>query len=95
MEGRITKWKGLKIKTIAAIIARGGNKRIFKKNIKLFLGKPIIYYSIKNAIKSNIFDEIMVSTDDEEIEKIAIKSGANVPFRRSSKILRIIPQLLM
>ena len=74
-----------KINTIAVIIARAGSKRIFKKNIKLFLGKPIINYSIKNAIKSKIFDEVMVSTDDEEIEKISIKFGAKVPFRRSSK----------
>ena len=77
--------KEKKIDTIAIIIARAGSKRIFKKNIKLFLGEPIINYSIKNALKSNIFDEVMVSTDDFEIEKIALKSGAKVPFKRSSK----------
>ena len=56
---------------LAIIPARGGSKRIPKKNIKYFLGKPIISYSIEAAIKSNLFDEVMVSTDDEEIAKIA------------------------
>jgi pseudaminic acid cytidylyltransferase len=72
-------------KNICIIPARGGSKRIPKKNIKLFLGKPIISYSIDIAIKCNLFDEIMVSTDDYEIAEIAIKAGAVVPFYRSNK----------
>lgn len=70
---------------IAIITARGGSKRIPKKNIKDFLGKPIISYSIETALKSKLFDEVMVSTDDEEISKIAIQYGATVPFLRSKK----------
>lgn len=68
---------------IAIIPARGGSKRIPRKNIKNFLGKPIIEYSIQAAIQSNLFDEIMVSTDDEEISETAKKAGAQVPFLRS------------
>ncbi|WP_282787934.1 pseudaminic acid cytidylyltransferase [Flavobacterium croceum] len=56
-----------------------------KKNIRDFLGKPIISYSIEAAIKSNLFDEIMVSTDDQEIAEIALKYGAKVPFFRSEE----------
>ena len=70
--------------SLALITARGGSKRIPHKNIKPFLGKPIICYSIDAAIKSGVFDEVMVSTDDEEIAEIARKAGANVPFMRSS-----------
>ena len=70
---------------LAIIPARGGSKRIPKKNIKEFLGKPIIAYSIKAAIESGLFDEIMVSTDDEEIRNISIKYGAKVPFLRTNK----------
>ncbi len=68
---------------IAIITARGGSKRIPKKNIKMFCGKPIIAYSIEAALKSGIFSEVMVSTDSEEIAEIARKYGANVPFMRS------------
>jgi len=68
---------------LAIIPARGGSKRIPKKNIKLFLGKPIIAYSIEKAIESNLFDDIIVSTDDIEIAKIAQDYGAKVPFFRS------------
>lgn len=68
---------------ICIITARGGSKRIPKKNIKEFCGKPIIAYSIEAALKSKLFDEIMVSTDSDEIAKVAIKYGANVPFMRS------------
>lgn len=71
--------------TIAIITARGGSKRIPRKNIKEFLGKPIIAYSIDAAIQSNLFDEIMVSTDDHEIAEIAETYGAKVPFFRSGK----------
>lgn len=71
--------------TIAIIPARGGSKRIPKKNIKLFQGKEIIAYSIEAAIKSTLFDEVMVSTDDPVIKKIAINYGAKVPFKRSKK----------
>ena len=71
--------------SIAIITARGGSKRIPRKNIKDFLGKPIIAYSIEAALKSGIFDEVMVSTDDEEIAEIARKYGASVPFLRSEK----------
>lgn len=70
---------------IAIIPARGGSKRIPRKNIKNFLGKPIIAYSIEAALKSEIFDEVMVSTDDEEIAKIAESFGAKVPFIRSTE----------
>lgn len=69
---------------IAIIPARGGSKRIPRKNIKEFLAKPIISYSIENALKTELFNEVMVSTDDEEIAEIAIKNGAKVPFLRSS-----------
>ncbi|MGA2910173.1 MAG: UDP-4-amino-4,6-dideoxy-N-acetyl-beta-L-altrosamine transaminase [Candidatus Microgenomates bacterium] len=74
-----------KRKILAIIPARGGSKRIPKKNVKKFLGKPIIAYSIETAIKSKLFDEVMVSTDNEEIAKVAKKYGAKVPFFRSKK----------
>ncbi len=70
---------------IAVITARGGSKRIPKKNIKDFCGKPIIAYSIEAAIDSKLFDEVMVSTDSGEIAEIARQYGANVPFMRSAK----------
>lgn len=70
---------------LAIIPARGGSKRIHRKNINDFLGKPIIAYSIEAAIESQLFDEIMVSTDDLEIAEIAIRYGAKVPFMRSDK----------
>ena len=72
-------------KNIAIITARGGSKRIPRKNIKDFYGKPIISYSIEAALNICIFDEVMVSTDDEEIAEIAKKYGASVPFFRSKK----------
>lgn len=72
-------------KRIAIITARGGSKRIPKKNIKDFCGKPIIAYSIEAAISSELFDEVMVSTDSEEIAEIAKKYGASVPFMRSAE----------
>lgn len=68
---------------LAIIPARGGSKRIPRKNIKEFLGLPIISYSIKAAVECGLFDEIVVSTDDEEIAEIATKYGATVPFFRS------------
>ena len=71
------------MKTLAIITARGGSKRIPKKNIKEFCGKPIIAYSIRAAIESKAFDEVMVSTDSEEIAQIAKEYGASVPFMRS------------
>ena len=70
--------------SIAVITARGGSKRIPHKNIKDFCGKPIIAYSIEAALESGLFDEVMVSTDDEEIAEIARVFGASVPFMRSS-----------
>ncbi|MDD4394486.1 MAG: pseudaminic acid cytidylyltransferase, partial [Bacteroidales bacterium] len=73
------------MKNIAIIPARGGSKRIPRKNIKDFLGKPIIAYSIEAAIQSNLFEEIMVSTDDEEIAEVAERFGAKVPFMRSAE----------
>jgi len=73
------------MKKIAIITARGGSKRIPHKNIKEFCGKPILAYSIEAAIASGAFDEVMVSTDDEEIARIAKEYGAKVPFYRSEK----------
>ena len=69
--------------SIAIITARGGSKRIPKKNIKDFCGKPIIAYSIEAALESKLFDEVMVSTDSEEIADVARRYGASVPFMRS------------
>ncbi|SDP58983.1 pseudaminic acid cytidylyltransferase [Selenomonas ruminantium] len=70
---------------LAIITARGGSKRIPKKNIKEFCGKPIIAYSIEAALASKLFDEVMVSTDSEEIASVARYYGAKVPFMRSEK----------
>ncbi|AZQ85463.1 pseudaminic acid cytidylyltransferase [Colwellia sp. Arc7-635] len=71
---------------IAIIPARGGSKRIPRKNIKNFHGKPLIAYSIEAAQKSNCFDRILVSTDDLEIAEVAKYYGAEVPFLRPSEI---------
>ena len=68
---------------LAIITARGGSKRIPRKNIKSFCGKPILCYSIEAALSSGAFEEVMVSTDDEEIAQIAKTAGAKVPFFRS------------
>ena len=72
-------------KYLCIIPARGGSKRIPKKNTKKFLGEPIISYSINIAIESGLFTEIMVSTEDHEIAEIALQLGAKVPFFRSLK----------
>lgn len=71
--------------SICIITARGGSKRIPKKNIKEFCGKPIIAYSIEAALASKLFDEVMVSTDSEEIAAVARHYGAKIPFMRSEK----------
>lgn len=73
------------MKNLCIIPARGGSKRIPRKNIKDFLGKPIIAYSIEAALQSGLYDEVMVSTDDAEIAEIAKQYGASVPFFRSEK----------
>lgn len=73
------------MKNLCIIPARGGSKRIPRKNIKPFMGKPILAYSIEAALQSNLFDEVMVSTDDEEIVAVAKKFGASVPFLRSEE----------
>ncbi len=73
------------MKTIAIIPARGGSKRIPRKNIKDFAGQPIIKYSIDAALTSGCFDEVMVSTDDQEIAQVAQSFGAKVPFFRSKE----------
>ena len=72
-------------RNLAIITARGGSKRIPRKNIKKFCGKPILHYSIQAALDAGIFDEVMVSTDDEEIAEIAKAAGAKVPFFRSEQ----------
>ena len=79
------KEKGHMCSSIAIITARGGSKRIPRKNIKTFCGKPIIAYSIEAALQSGLFEEVMVSTDDKEIARIAGEYGAKVPFMRSSE----------
>ena len=71
---------------ICVIPARGGSKRIPRKNIKEFNGKPIIAYSIEAALKSNCFDQVIVSTDDDEIAEVAKKYGAQVPFLRPGEL---------
>ena len=69
---------------VAIITARGGSKRIPRKNIRPFLGRPIIQYSIEAALGANSFDEVMVSTDDAEIGEVARAAGAALPFMRSA-----------
>ena len=70
---------------VAIITARGGSKRIPRKNVLPFLGKPIINYSIQAAIDAKCFSTVMVSTDDDEIAQISKECGAEVPFRRSKE----------
>lgn len=70
---------------LAIIPARGGSKRIPHKNILPFLGRPMISYAIRAALDSGLFDEVMVSTDDEQIARIAVEYGASVPFMRSEQ----------
>jgi pseudaminic acid cytidylyltransferase len=71
---------------ICVIPARGGSKRIPRKNIRSFAGKPMIAHSIEVALRSNLFDDIVVSTDDVEIMDIALEYGASVPFIRSTEL---------
>ena len=79
-------WKRDKeMSSIAIITARGGSKRVPRKNIKEFCGKPILLYSVEAALESGCFDEVMVSTEDEEIAQLAKMAGASVPFLRSEK----------
>lgn len=73
-------------KCVAIIPARGGSKRIPRKNIKNFFGKPLIAYSIEIAIQSKLFDKVIVSTDDKEIAKIANNYGAETPFLRPEEL---------
>ena len=71
---------------VAVIPARGGSRRIPRKNIKEFCGKPMIAWSIEAAIKSGCFDRVIVSTDDEEIRQVSLKHGAEVPFSRPASL---------
>ena len=73
------------MKRIAIITARGGSKRIPRKNIREFCGRPMLAYSVQAALEAGVFDTVMVSTEDEEIAGIAEKYGASVPFFRSSE----------
>jgi len=75
--------RGMEMRNVAIITARGGSKRIPHKNIRPFLGKPILEYSIEAALATEYFTEVMVSTDDEEIAEVARHAGAKVPFMRS------------
>lgn len=75
----------IRMKNLCIIPARGGSKRIPRKNVKPFLGKPMLAYSIDTAKESGLFDEIMVSTDDEEIAEVAKQYGASIPFMRSAE----------
>jgi N-acylneuraminate cytidylyltransferase len=70
---------------LAIITARGGSKRIPRKNIRDFCGRPIIAYSIDAALRADCFDDVMVSTDDDEIAEIAQRLGASIPFMRSAR----------
>ena len=72
------------MRSIAIITARGGSKRIPRKNVKPFMGRPMIAYAIAAALESKLFDEVMVSTDDAEIAETAKAHGAAVPFLRSA-----------
>ena len=73
------------MKTVAIITARGGSKRIPRKNIREFMGRPMIAYAIDASLRADIFDTVMVSTDDAEIADISRGLGAEVPFMRSEE----------
>ena len=83
------------MKSVAIITARGGSKRIPRKNIKPFLGKPILEYSIKAALAADLFDEVMVSTDDEEIADVAKKWGQKCRFSEVKKQRTILQRQRM
>lgn len=72
--------------TIAVIPARGGSKRIPRKNIRPFLGSPLITYPIRTLLGSGLFDHVLVTTDDDEVAAVAEGAGALVPFRRSPEL---------
>ena len=82
----ISKKRFMKKNTFALIPARSGSKRIKEKNIKNFFGKPIIAYSIKAALDSNLFEQVIVSTDSKKIASIAKSYGAKTPFLRPKNI---------
>lgn len=74
------------MKVLGLITARGGSKRIPRKNIKDFLGKPLLYWTIKTAQKSGVFDRLILTTDDKEIAKIGKKYGVKIPFLRPKEL---------
>jgi pseudaminic acid cytidylyltransferase len=74
------------MKNLALILARGGSQRVPHKNIRLFHGRPIIEYSIETARSSDVFDRIVVSTDDPQIAEVARAAGAEVPFMRPAEL---------
>ncbi len=74
------------MRSIAVIPARGGSKRIPRKNIRLFNGKPMIGYAIESAISSGLFSHVLVSTDSPEIREVALAFGANAPFLRPTQL---------
>ena len=76
------------MKPICIIAARGGSKGIPRKNIRLLCNKPLIAYSIENALKSKLFSHVIVSTDDVEIAKISKKYGAEIPFMRPKNLAK-------
>ena len=73
-------------RALCVIPARGGSKRIPRKNVKDFLGKPLIAYSIEAALNSGVFERVIVSTDDADIADVAVKFGAQVPFIRDAAL---------
>ena len=74
------------MKVLGIILARGGSKTIPKKNIKTLNGKPLMAYTIDNALKSDVFDDFIVSTDDADIASVALEYGAKVPFMRPDEL---------
>tara|TARA_A100001388_G_C28754720_1_gene494317 strand:+ start:171 stop:842 length:672 start_codon:yes stop_codon:yes gene_type:complete len=74
------------MKNIALIPARGGSKGIFRKNIKLFNSKPLIYWTIKTALESDYIDRVIVSTEDDEIADLSRSFMAEVPFKRPTEL---------
>ena len=75
-----------KVSIVAIIPARGGSKRIPKKNVRLFAGQPMISYPIRAALSAGIFDSVIVSTDSDEIAEVAAAHGAEIPFRRPASL---------